>query len=207
MGLTLYGRKTSINVQKAAWALREADVAFDWAGKEDKPGVLDTPEYRALNPQLRVPTLIDDGVIVRQSNVIVRHIARNYAVGNLWPEDAATLADAEYWMDWQASDNWRNLVAMFWNLIRVPPEERDDRAVAAGVAGIDGDLRYLDDQLMGKDFVTGSDFTMGDISVGAAVHRILALPIERPAAPNVDAYYTRLQERPAFRECVMVPMP
>ena len=69
------------------------------------------------------------------------------------------------------------------------------------------DFEYLDDQLAGNKFVTGEVFTMGDIPVGAAAHRFFVLPIERPSVPNVEAWYERLQERPAFRECVMVPLP
>lgn len=203
----LYGRKTSINVQKASWALGEAALEFEWIDKEGTFGSIDTPAYRALNPQGRVPLLDDGGTIVRQSNVIVRYVAQKFGAGTLWPEDAGARAAADYWMDWQAADNWRNLVTVFVGLVRTPPEERDAQAIAKSVAALGQDIEYLDDQLAGNKFVTGEVFTMGDIPVGAAAHRFFVLPIERPSVPNVEAWYERLQERPAFRECVMVPLP
>ncbi|MCZ6453703.1 MAG: glutathione S-transferase N-terminal domain-containing protein [Alphaproteobacteria bacterium] len=205
--LKLYGRKTSINVQKASWALGEAVLEFEWIDKEGTFGSIDTPAYRALNPQGRVPLLDDGGTIVRQSNVIVRYVAQKFGAGTLWPEDAGARAAADYWMDWQAADNWRNLVTVFVGLVRTPPEERDAQAIAKSVAALGQDIEYLDDQLAGNKFVTGEAFTMGDIPVGAAAHRFFVLPIERPSVPNVEAWYERLQERPAFRECVMVPLP
>ena len=205
--MKLYGRKTSINVQKASWALREAALDFEWINKEGVFGSIDTPAYRALNPQVRVPLLDDDGAIIRQSNVIVRYVAQKFGTGTLWPEDPDARAAADYWMDWQASDNWRNLVAVFVGLIRTPPEERNAEAIAKSVTALGQDFEYLDDQLAGKNFVTGEAFTMGDIPVGAAAHRFFVLPIERPSVPHVEAWYERLQTRPAFRECVMVPLP
>jgi glutathione S-transferase len=203
----LYGRKTSINVQKASWVLGEAGLDFDWIDKEGKPGSIDTPDYRKLNPQVRVPTLDDDGIIVRQSNVIVRYIARKYANSDLLPDDPAEAAEAEYWMDWQAVDNWRNMVAVFWNLYRVPPEQRNDDEVAKGIAGLVADFEFLDTHLGDNAYVAGDDFSIGDISVGAAVHRFYVLPIDRPELAELDAYYEKLQQRPAFAENVMVPMP
>jgi len=203
----LYGRKTSINVQKVSWILAELNFEFEWVFKEDKPGGLETPDYQEINPQLRVPTLDDNGTIVRQSNTIVRYLANKYSHGNLWPSDPAEAAAADYWMDWQASDNWRNVVAVFWNLFRVPPEERNDEEVAKGIVALGKDFEFLDAHLADKNYVAGKSLTMGDIPVGAAVHRFYALPIERPQLPQVEAYYARLQERPAFCENVMVPMP
>lgn len=203
----LYGRKTSINVQKASWALGEAALEFEWIDKEGTFGSIDTPAYRTLNPQGRVPLLDDGGTIVRQSNVIVRYVAQKFGAGTLWPEDPGARAAADYWMDWQAADNWRNLVTVFVGLVRTPPAERDAQAIEKSVAALGQDFEYLDDQLAGNKFVTGEAFTMGDIPVGAAAHRFFVLPIERPSVPNVEAWYERLQERPAFRECVMVPLP
>ncbi len=203
----LYGRKTSINVQKASWALGEAALDFEWIDKEGVFGSIDTPAYRTLNPQGRVPLLDDGGTIVRQSNVIVRYVAQKFGAGTLWPEDPGARAAADYWMDWQAADNWRNLVTVFVGLVRTPPAERDAPAIAKSVAALGQDFEYLDDQLAGNKFVTGEAFTMGDIPVGAAAHRFFVLPIERPSVPHVEAWYERLQERSAFRECVMVPLP
>ncbi len=203
----LYGRKTSINVQKVSWALAEIGLEFDWIYKNDNPGDLDTPEYAEINPQYRVPTLDDNGMIIRQSNVIVRYLARKYSEENLWPNDPATAATADYWMDWQAADNWRNVLAVFLNLYRVAPEDRDDAEVARGILNLGKDFEYLEVQLGDQNYVAGQELTMGDFPVGAAVHRFYAMPIDRPILPKVEAYYARLKERQAFRENVMVPMP
>jgi len=63
----------------------------------------------------------------------------------------------------------------------------------------------LDAQLAGKTFLAGNQLTIGDIAVGAQLYRYYELEIDRPELPNVEAWYARLRDRPAYREHVMVP--
>jgi len=79
----LYGRISSINVQKVAWALEEIGLDFDWLDKNGTIGSINSPKYRKLNPAAQIPTLDDDGIIVRQSNTIVRYLANTYPDSNL----------------------------------------------------------------------------------------------------------------------------
>jgi glutathione S-transferase len=56
---------------------------------------------RRLNPNRLVPAIDDDGVVLWESNVIVRYLAAKHAAGTLMPADPALRARAEMWMDWQ----------------------------------------------------------------------------------------------------------
>ena len=85
--VTLYGRRTSINVQKALWALHEVGLAFEWKEADSAVGWASNPEYVKINPNARVPSLLIDGKIIHQSNVIVRYLAYVYGRATLWPED------------------------------------------------------------------------------------------------------------------------
>ena len=205
--MILHGRQSSINVQKASWALREVGLEFEWIDKDGNFGSIDTPQYRQLNPTGRVPTLVDDGTIVRQSNVIVRYVAQKYGQGTLWPDGIDQVAAADYWMDWQAIENWRPMVAVFWGIVRTPPEKQDPEAIARDSAALCKEFEHLNNHLDGRPFVVGERFAMGDIPVGAAAHRFFTLPIDRPRLAHLEAWYGRLKERPAFAECVMVSLP
>ncbi|HKA42276.1 MAG TPA: glutathione S-transferase C-terminal domain-containing protein, partial [Burkholderiales bacterium] len=68
------------------------------------------------------------------------------------------------------------------------------------------DLQIVEKQLSGKQFITGSAFTMGDIPMGVALHRWFTLPIERPDYPNLHAYYGRLKQRPAYAQHCAGPL-
>jgi len=202
----LYGRKTSINVQKSVWMLGELKLEFEWIDKDGGVGSIDTPEYRKINPWAIVPTLDDDGVMIRQSNAIVRYLARTYSDGELWPGDPAILADADRWMDWQATEVWSKMTPVFWGLIRTPADQRDNDLIKRSVDLMHKEFSLMNSHLAEKSYVTGSDFTMGDFPLGAATYRYFSLPIERPSLTNLEAYYARLQERDAYREFVMVPL-
>ena len=204
--LTLYGRKTSINVQKAAWAMGEAELDWNWIDKDGIVGSIDSPEYRKLNPTSQIPTLDDNGLLVRQSNPIVRYIARKYAPIKLWPEQDSAYVEAERWMEWQATDNWKNMVTVFWGLIRTPPEKQDKISINRSVEYLNNDFAHLNEHLAGRRYIGGELFSMGDIPAGAATYRFYSLPIERMNFSNLEAWYTLLQERPSFRELVMVPL-
>jgi glutathione S-transferase len=203
---TLYGRNTSINVQKALWALKEAGLDFEWVDRDGVFGTVNAPNYEKINPQVIVPTLDEDGMLIRQSNTIVRYVAYKYARDLLWPKNDADFVEANRWMDWQISDTHKNMVAAFWGLVRTPRDQQDPDAIAAGLAGFNKDMTLLNNHLADRPYVIGDTFSMGDIPPGALTHRYLNLPAERPSLPHLEAYYERLMERPVYAEFVAVPL-
>ena len=68
--LTVWGRRSSFNLQKVMWLVGELEVAHRHIEAGGQFGGLDTPEFRAMNPHGRVPVIDDDGTIVWESHVI-----------------------------------------------------------------------------------------------------------------------------------------
>jgi len=204
--LRIWGRKNSINVQKVMWCVAELGLAHERIDVGGAFGGLETPDYAALNPNRRVPTIEDDGFVLWESNAIVRYLAHKHGLGTLWPTDLEDEARAGQWMDWTIATVMPPMTPLFWNLIRYAPEKRDPAAVAEGLAGCRAVFALLDAHLADRAFVLGQAFTMGDIPLGTAVYRWYAMPVEQGETPHLAAYYRRLQDRPAFREHVMIPL-
>ena len=204
--LMLYGRNSSINVQKAAWVMAEANLRWEWIDKDGTVGSIDSPEYRKLNPASQVPTLDDDGLLVRQSNSIVRYIAKKYGKKKLLPSIESEIVEADRWMEWQATDNSKSLVPVFWGLIRTAPGDQDKNAIRTAITELNKSFRLLNDHLEGKRYVAGNSFSIGDIPAGAAAYRFFSLPIERDSFPHLESWYQILKNRTAFRDLVMVPL-
>lgn len=204
--LTLWGNADSVNVQKVSWSCAELGLACHRIDAGRHFGVVDTPAFRALNPNGLVPTIDDDGFVVWESNTIVRYLCAKYGSGTLWPTDPAARANADRWMDWSSTTLWPTLVPVFRWWMRTPEAERDPAVLETARLQTFGLLQILDRQLASRDFVGGSSFGMGDIAVGCPVWRWMALPIERPALPHLERWFGSLAERPAFREVVMVPL-
>ena len=164
-----------------------------------KFGVVDTPAYRAMNPNGLVPTIADDGFVLWESNVIVRYLTNKHAFGTLFPEDLRERFDAERWMDWQQTSLNPPIGTVFFNLIRLSSDKRDMGAVTRNIPLAEGCLAILDEHLAACDYVNGDRFTMADIPVGTSVSRWSKLPFDRQSRPNVERWLARLKERPAFR--------
>jgi glutathione S-transferase len=204
--LRIWGRTNSINVQKVMWTVGELGLAHQRIDAGGAFGGLDTAEYGAMNPNRKVPTIDDDGVVLWESNACVRYLAARYGAGSLWAADSAERARADRWMDWQAATLLPDMGVVFWGLIRTPAEQRDPAAIEAAAGRMHDLFQILDQRLAGQNFVTGSEFTMGDIPVGAACYRYHELPIERPRLANLAAWYERLRQRAPYREHVMIPL-
>jgi glutathione S-transferase len=204
--LRIWGRTNSINVQKVMWAVGEIGLAHERLDAGLAFGVVDTPEYKAKNPNSRVPTVEDDGLVLWESNATVRYLAAKYSAGKLWPSDPGERSLADRWMDWATAHVQPDLTPVFWGLIRTPAAERNMAAIEAAAERSAQTWRILDAHLAGQPYVGGQHFTMGDIPVGCFCWRYYQLPIKRPALANLEAWHRRLQERPAFRAHVAMPL-
>lgn len=200
--LRVLGRRTSSNVQKVVWACEEMKVPHvreDYGGPFGK--VKDAP-YLAMNPNALVPTIDEDGFVLWESNAIVRYLAAKHGLGTLMPTDLRIRADADRWMDWATTTLGPAMFPIFWGLVRTPPELRDQAAIEAGRQKAAEAFAILDGYLQKRKFAAGDAFSMGDIPIGIQAFRWVTLVPERKKLAGVEAWYSRLMERPAFREQV-----
>jgi glutathione S-transferase len=200
--LKILGRKTSSNVQKVLWCCSELDIPFEREDVGGPFGKNNTPEYLARNPNGLVPTVDDDGLILWESNAIVRYLCAKHGVGKLWPSDVARRADADRWMDWQQTTLAPPMGILFRALLRQPPEVIDAEQINGAMQKATAAMRILDAQLALHSFIAGDTLTMGDIALGNAAHRWFTLPRERPDLPYVAQWYARLNDRPGYRQHV-----
>lgn len=200
--LKIWGRTNSINVQKVLWCCGELNIKYERIDAGRQFGVNNTPEYKAMNPNALVPTIDDDGFILWESQAIVRYLARKHGLGTLCPSGPKACADADRWMDWNATTVWIDLRPIFWNLVRIAPAKRDMALVKSSRDKLVANFAILDAHLANRNYVIGGAFTMGDIPLGTAVQRWFNLPLERGNLRNLEAYYRRLQGRAAFKQYV-----
>jgi glutathione S-transferase len=204
--LKIWGRNNSVNVQKALWCCEELGLQYQRIEAGSAFGIVNTPQYRALNPNGLVPTIEDGPFVLWESNAIVRYLSAKHSTGALWPQDVKVRAEADRWMDWQLSTFWPAFRPLFWNLVRTPADQRDRQAMDESQQRTAEILSYFDAHLKARVYVAGETFTMGDIPMGCAIWRWLSLPIERPLLANVQRWFDTLRERPAYEKVVMLPI-
>ena len=200
--LKIWGRISSINVRKVVWCAQELGLSFQRTEAGGKFGVVQTDEYRALNPNALVPA-IEDGegaqkMLLWESNVIVRYLCAKYSPGNLYPAELVQRFDAERWMDWQQTTLNRVSGPAFIQLVRTPADKRDGAVIAQSIAAAEPLFALLDAHLAKNEFMLGDRFTMADIPVGCEAHRWFGLPATdytRPSWPNVERWFGQLRTR------------
>ncbi len=203
--LKIWGRTDSYNLQKVMWCVAELGIEHQRMDAGGTFGVTDGPEYLAMNPNGRVPTIDDDGFVLWESNAIIRYLAALQGIGTLYPTDLRRRADADRWMTWQSATVGRNMRGLIHAMFNPTPEQRDPAAAAPMVDTAIAHWAILDGQLDGRAFVLGPEFTMADIPMGAYALRWFEMDIARPAMPDLEAWYARLRDREAYRTHVMAP--
>ena len=204
--LTIYGRKSSFNVQKVMWLVGELNIAHRHVELGGAFGGLDAPEFRALNPHGRVPVIVDGDVTVWESHTILRYLAARYGGSSFWDDDPAVRSQSERWMDWAHTTLQPDfLTGVFWGFYRTPAAQRDTRAVEEKIRRSAQHFQLLDKILADRPFLLGNRLTLADIPAGTHLYRYFNIDIARPRVPNVERWYRTLAERPAYRAHVMVP--
>ena len=204
--LKIWGRLSSVNVQKVVWCCDELGLAYERVDAGGAFGLNDTPEYLAMNPNGLVPVIDDDGFILYESNAIVRYLAAKHAGGTLWPAELRARADVDRWMEWQSTGYTPAMLQAFWQLVRTPAAKRDAAAVEASRVKSEKFSGILDVHLRDREYIAAKAFSPADIVVGCAAHRWLHLPIERVARPNLERWYAMLKSRPGSRQVTSSPV-
>ena len=199
----LWGRLTSVNVQKAVWGLDEAGLEYARVDAGGAHGVVQDPAYRALNPNGLVPTLEEDGFVLWESNAILRYLAGTCPALAL-PEDPRERAHVEQWLDWQATSFTPAMRDAFWQLFRAA--EPDRGVIAGSLAKGEAMAAILDSHLAERTYAVGAKFSIADIALACAVHRWLNLPAERTERPALRRWYERLAARPGASRALSEPI-
>lgn len=206
--LRILGRANSFNVRKVLWVCDELGASYtreDW-GRGYRP--TNDDEFLKINPIGLVPAVIDDGIVLRESNTIVRYLATKHGDDAIYPTDPVRRAGVESWMDWANYETSISLRGAFLGgMLNEPPWnnpwfiEQGRRQITKEVGQLDAHLRTS------GPYITGDTFTIADIPIGLVVNRWFCLNFERPEYPFVVRYYEQLSTRPAYMRHVRNGLP
>jgi glutathione S-transferase len=205
--LRIWGRRSSSNVQALMWCVGELKLVYERVDAGFSYGVVDTPDYLAMNPNGTVPTVKDgDDPPVWETGAILRYLANTYAHEEFWPSDPVKRAQIDKWADWSKLNVAMNFTApIFWRVVRTPPAQRDPVAIDQALRTLGKHLDIANAQLAKFPYLVGEHFTLADIQFGHCLFRYFHIDIERSERLSLRRYYEALTARPAFQEHVMVP--
>ncbi|KKW49503.1 glutathione S-transferase [Pantoea ananatis] len=204
--LTVWGRKTSSNVQALMWCIGEMQLPYIRHDVGHKYKGTDTDFFYSLNPNRTVPVLQDGSAPpLWETGAILRYLANRYGSETFWPHDPEKKANVDRWAEWAKINVAMAFTApVFWRVVRTPESERDVKAVNQAMVNLERSLSIAEVQLEKLSFLAGDEFSLADIQLGHVLYRYFDIDVVRQPFQNLRSYYERLSSRPAFQEHVIV---
>jgi glutathione S-transferase len=193
--IKLLGRQTSGNVQKVTFLLEELRIPYvrEDYGRQFSNTLTDA--YRKLNPNAKIPTLIDGELVIWESNTILRYLATVHGP-TLTGATPGERTLVERWMDWLLASLNTPYVNVFKDAKKAPVERSAD--FVAQSADLAAQLKILDGHLAGRQWFALDRFTIAEVALGPIVKRCMEFPIDLPVLSELKRWQASLDARSAF---------
>jgi glutathione S-transferase len=198
-GLRIYGIART-RAFRALWMAKELGLDYEHLPVEIGDAGARTPEFLAINPNGRLPVIVDDGFVLFESLAITLYLAKKHSNGNLYPGTLEGEARAWQWTSWALTEVDRGVNIWSLHAVRLPEAERDAGKRDEALKVLAAPFKVLDAALAQQLYLLGDTFTVADLNVAAVISR--AIDMDLSAVPNLKAWLTRCLERPAAREAL-----
>jgi glutathione S-transferase len=171
--LTVWGRKTSSNVQALMWCIGELGLEHKRLDIGHRFGGNDTREFLALNPNGTIPVLQDgSNPPLWETGCILRYLAQAYGSEAFWPADLISRTEVDRWAEWSKINvALQFTMPIFWRVVRTKKADRDHPAINQAISAFEEKLAIADTQLETRPFLVGDLMTLADIQFGHVLFR------------------------------------
>jgi glutathione S-transferase len=195
--IRLYGIAQS-RAFRPLWLLGELGLEFEHIPVDFRGDEVDSPAYRALNPNGRVPTLVDGDLVLWESMAINLYLARRYGgASGLWPADIEGEARALQWSFWVMSEVEGPLLTVLMHSRVLPRDRRDPDKVRRNLGILKGPFSVLDQALAERDWLGDRQFGVADLNVAAVLAWCRPVQIDLDPWPHLDRWLSLCLARPA----------
>ena len=193
--LKLYGISGS-RALRSMWAMEEVGIDYEHVSVNFMEESKD-PEYLAVNPNGRIPTLIDGDLTLFESMAINLYLAKTYG-GDLYPSNAANEALTWQWSIWGISEIEPLQMQIVIQKLFMPEEKRDDKIIASSEKQLARPLAVLDNALQGRDFLVGDQFSVADLNVSGVMLLLPMVKFDYSGYANVKRWADACYARPSL---------
>jgi glutathione S-transferase len=194
--IKIYG-PTASRAARALWMVNELGVPFEHIALEMKD--IRAPEFTKINPNAKVPTMIDGDLTLFESMAINLYLAKKYNKDGMWPTSLEDQARAYQWSFWGMTEIEKLLLTILVDMYMTPPDNRRPAAVAEALKALAKPYKVLDGALQGRDYLLGSSFTVADLNVASVCTWARAIKFDFAPYPHVGPWLDRCLSRPAFK--------
>ena len=195
MAITIYGISSS-RALRSLWAIEETGVEYAHV-QTSFSGDSKQPEYLAINPNGRVPALVDGDLKLFESMAINLYLTKTYAPA-LYPSDAAGEALANQWSVWGISEIEPLQMQLVIQRVFTPEDKRDQGVIDGATKALGRPLKVLDAALSSSPYLLGDDFSVADLNVAAVMLLLEMVGFDLSAHANVGDWLGRCYAREAL---------
>jgi glutathione S-transferase len=185
---------------RALWVATELGLDFEHVPIEIGAAGASSPEFLAINPNGRLPFIVDNGFTLFESLAITLYLAKKHSPGKLYPGTLEDEARAWQWSFWAISEVDRGVNIWSLRAVRLPPQERNAALREEALKIVAAPFRVLDAALANERYLVGDDFTVADLNVASVISR--AVDMDLSAVPNLKNWLMRCLERPAAQRAL-----
>jgi len=181
------------------WLLEEIGAPYELVRIDLSKGEQKKPEYLKIHPHGAVPALVDGDLGVFESAAICMYLADKFPEKRLAPPIGTPARGLYYqWMVYTIATLEPPLMQIFLNTVMLPEAERSPAIAEKGHAMFAESVRVLEQALAGKTFILGEQFSAADVMIGSTLVWAGMMGLTG-SYPQIQAYVTRLSERPALQ--------
>jgi glutathione S-transferase len=194
--IQIYG-PTASRAARALWIAHELDIPFEHVGMEMKD--LKTPEYLKVNPNGKVPTLVEGDFKLFESMAINLYLAKRFNKDGFWPSSPEDQARCYQWSFWGMTEIEKPLLTILIDMFMTAPDKRKPEAVAEAQKTLPKPFAVLNAALEGHEYLLGSNFTVADLNLASILSWSKPIKYDFKPYPNAGAWLDRCLARPSYK--------
>jgi glutathione S-transferase len=192
----------TLNARKACAVAKHLGMPVEHVRVDLGKGENRTPDYLAINPNGKVPALVDGDLKLWEANAIMAHLARA-ADSDAWPRDDRLQVELTRWLSWDAWHFTRHGATLVFQHVVKPRflgAEPDAKAVDEATGFFKQFAAVLNKHLRGRRYVLGDTLTIADFAMAATLPQADQAKIPVRGFTEIERWHGRLNELPAWRE-------
>lgn len=194
--LQLYGNSRSRAI-RCLWMLEEVGTPYQLVEKTTRADDLQTAEYLRLNPNARIPSLVDGDLVLWESMAINLYLAQKYD-GPMHCASPEVLGLAAQWSFWAMLEIEHLLLHLLEHRALLAEFARDASAIERNELLLKKPLGVLNDALAGRDYLAGNSFTVADLNVAGILVWAKMARLNMSAYPDLTRWLDACLARPAY---------
>ena len=183
------------------WSFEELDIPHEKVAIDLQAGDQRKPEFLAINPNGKVPTIVHDGTAIFESAAIQLYLGETFGVDKgLFPAPGPKRGEAMKWIVWVNVSAGEALSRLFRNTSdRIPAEQHNAKAAEVARADLTGLLQILEEAVKGKEYMLGS-FSLVDVHLASWMAYVGMVGVDLKPFPAIEAWMARCCARPAYKK-------